>query len=250
MKPSKQIVKTVPRIGADWPILAGPISGEQGANSVESLVQFMIAEAVAEAKGEAGTTRALLTLGTAVKYLEFHELAAAERKFALADDILRAAPQTDPRWEGIALAVRAHRADLLATLRRHDEADTLCSEADRFPLANSHHGPVQQANRKAQLALAALEKGQLDRALDLFPPCIDEFRRLVGERPSDEAAGPRQRPDCVIHQAAEVVIDHDFSVARFVGVSRKLLDDLAVLFHRRFDPTTIDGSPGQRLGID
>jgi hypothetical protein len=60
----------------------------------------------------------------------------------------------------------------------------------------------------------------------------------------------RRNLDRVIYQAAEVVIDHDFSVARLVVVSCELLDDRAVLFHRRLDPTIIDGGPGQRLGID
>jgi tetratricopeptide (TPR) repeat protein len=178
----QQINKIVPLVGADWPIVVGPLAGAEGSSSFESLVQFMIAEAVAQAKGERGTKRALITLGTAAKYLEFHELAAAERKCAQAEDILAATPRTDPSWDGVARAIRDHRADLLTQLGRRDEAEKIRSSEERSQSEDTYAGRLARAHRNAQLALAAMDQGELDEALDLFPRCVDELQRLVDEQ--------------------------------------------------------------------
>jgi tetratricopeptide (TPR) repeat protein len=234
----QQINRIVPLIGADWPIIVGPLAGAEGASSFEALVQFMTAEAVAQARGEAGTMRALITLGTAAKYLEFHELAASERKCAQAEDILQATPRTDPRWQGVARAIRDHRADLMVQLGRHDEAEKLRRAEESLPSGDTSADHLAQARRNAQIALAASEQGRLDEAFDLFPRCVEELQRLVDE---DEAQATER------HRAGSSNPVHDLSgaIANYGALLAQIADnvEVAALLYRESLPADLSSVP-------
>lgn len=182
----QQIFETVPHFGADWPLIAAPIAGADGGDTIEGLVQAMIAEAVAQAKGARGTVRALLALGTAVKYFECNERAAAERGFARALDILARTPRTEPSWDSVARAIRVHRADLLASLGRHEEAEKIRAEADQEETGDAYRDRVMRAQRNCEVVLSLSETGRIGEALDRLPPCIAELESLLAEKDAQD----------------------------------------------------------------
>jgi tetratricopeptide (TPR) repeat protein len=56
--------------------------------------------------------------------------------------------------------------------------------------------------------VAALEKGQLDKALDLFPPCKEEFRRLVDEQAAEETEQRRAEGGVAVHGLSGAIANY------------------------------------------